>query len=56
MDYDDRAFGQQEQEEAHFFHTLADVRDMTEVFGAGNFFHHLFEQYPELKTVAKEYV
>jgi hypothetical protein len=57
MDYDDRAFGQQEQEEeAYFFHTLADVRDLTKTFGAGNFFHHLFEQYPELKSVAREYV
>lgn len=57
MDYDDRAFGQQEQEEeAYFFHTLANVRDLTKTFGAGNFFHHLFEQYPELKSVAREYV
>lgn len=57
MDYDDRAFGQQEQEEeAHFFHTLADVKDLTKMFGPGNFFYHLFQQYPELKAAAKEYV
>jgi len=57
MDYDDRAFDQQQQEEeAFFFHTLADVNNLVKSFGPGSFFHHLFEQYPELKAVAKEYV
>lgn len=56
MDYDDQAFGQQEQEEeAHFFHTLADVRTLIETFGSDVFFHHLFESYPELKKVVKKY-
>ena len=50
MDHDDRAFEQQQQEEeAFFFHTLADVNEMAKAFGPKNFFHHLFEQYPELK-------
>ena len=52
MDYDDQAFGQHEQEEeAHFFHTLADVRTLIETFGSDVFFHHLFESYPELKKL-----
>lgn len=56
MDYDDRAFGQQEQEEAHFFHTLADIHSIIETFGPSTFFYHLLESYPELKKVIKKYV
>jgi len=57
MGYDDRDDGQQQQEEeAFFFHTLADVNELLASFGPSNFFYHLFEQYPELKQVARKYV
>lgn len=50
MDYNDySAADQQQQEEACFFQTLADVNEMTKMFGAKNFFFHLLQEYPDLK-------
>lgn len=57
MNYDDRAFEQQQQlEEAYFFQTLFDVKNLIQIFGPTIFFQHLFEEYPEFKQIVKELI
>jgi len=40
---------QQQEEEAEFFHALADINQIIEKLGPKDFFYFLLQEYPNLK-------